>query len=187
MPFEDFVNFFIELLEGKADQLRGKDMAGRKKLTPVVMSEDRNVRLLRWNELSKQIAEMKNEENQLRQAIVLELFDATKLEGTQTVDLGNGWRLKSTKNQNYSATNESGQTETLLNTVGAIDQGLAAGLVKWKPEISTKVYRDVLALVGAHPELAVPLAAAITVKPGMPELELISPDALTPSVESGVV
>lgn len=166
-------------------------MAGKKAVAKVDLSQDTTALLTRWKEVSEQVALLKSEENQLRMKLVADNFDAAKLEGVQTIDIGWGWRLKATKNMNYSATNESGQTEALLNAVGKIDPGVAQGLVKWKPELSTKLYRELLKLAEAHPELSVFIAAATTVKPGMPELEMIPPKAaeVVPApvvVESGV-
>lgn len=171
-----------EFLAELQEVLTEKDKDMPKKVVKVDLKQDMTALLTRWKEVSEQMAALKSEENQLRVKLVADNFDITKLEGTQTIDIGWGWRLRATKNLNISATNESGQTEALLNQVGKIDPGFAVGLVKWKPELATKVYREVLALVSkkdgeqlAHPELAVAFAAAVTVKPGMPELEMIPP------------
>lgn len=180
----DLTEYLIELLEGKADQLRGKLMP--RKVKQVALPDDTATMMSRWYTLQAQLAEIKNEENQLRQAIVTKLFTAEKLEGTETIDIGNGWRLKATKELNVTATNASGQAMNLLNAIGAINPDLANGLVKWQPEIAMKPYRELVTLTKTHPELSVPLSACITVKPGMPKLEVVPPDAPV-VVETGVV
>lgn len=146
-----------------------------KKVVKIDLPEDRVAMLTRWKAVSEQVAALKSEENQLRIKLVQDNFTGDKLEGVETVDIGWGWKLKATKSLNYSATNESHQTEAMLAAVGAIDPGIATGLVKWKPELSTKVYRQLLELAAKHPELNILIAAATTVKPGMPELEMIAP------------
>lgn len=186
MTVEEFAEFFIELLNGKADQLRGKQMP--KSVKKITLPTDTAELMSKWYAAQAQLAELKNEEAQLRTAIVLQLFTASKLEGVETIDVGNGWRLKATKNLNVTATNASGQTIALLDAVGAINRDLAMGLVKWKPEVAMKPYRDLIKLAEEHPELNVVFANCITVKPGMPELEVIPPEApdSVPVVESGV-
>lgn len=185
-----------DMLRGVYGDMNEDDETMPKKLAKVDLTQDMNTLLMRWKEVSDQVALLKSEENQLRMKIVASSFDAAKLEGVQTLELGQGWRLKATKNLNISATNESSQTEKLLNELGKIDPGLAQGLVRWKPDVSTKTYREVVELVTKkngetlmHPELAVAFAAAVTVKPGMPELELVPPKAEAPApvvVESGI-
>lgn len=167
----------------KEEKMAGR---GRKAVAKVEMTSDLSTTIAQWKKASDELAVIKSTEAQLRMKLVAENFDVAKLEGSQTIDIGWGWRMKSTKNLNYTATNESHQTEQLLAAVGAIDPGLAQGLVRWKPELSTTVYRQVLALLEEHPELKVAFAAAITVKPGMPVLELIPPKAETPAIETTI-
>lgn len=148
-----------------------------KKLVKVTVSPERAERLRRWYEIQPQLEAIKAEEHALREAIVLDMFDPKKLEGVQTIDLGNGWRLKADKKMNITATNESGQIVAVGAALQPLDEALANSLVRWKPEVSTKVYREVLALAETHQDLKPLLFAAISVKPGMPELTMVPPKA----------
>jgi hypothetical protein len=159
-----------------------------KKIAKVDLDKDTTQLITDWVQASSQLAEVKSKENQLRVKLVEMNFTATKLEGTESIDIGWDYRLKATKSMNYSATNQSGQMEALLSAVAAIDPGIAQSLVKWKPELSVTAYREVLKLAEQHPALNALIAAATTVKPGMPVLELIPPKEKTPpppTVEAG--
>lgn len=157
-----------------------------KKVVKVDLPTDRVQMLTRWKQISEQVAVLKNEENQLRQKLVSDNFSAEKLEGVETIDIGYGWRLKATKELNISATNENNQTVTLLQELNGIDPGVANGLVSWKPQVSTKMYRELLKLADANPPLKALMAAAITVKPGMPQLEMVPPKEEAPAVAEPV-
>lgn len=148
-----------------------------RKAKAVVIPNDIGQRIKQWRELDEWLKEAKGNEHALRQALVNDAgFNATKLEGSESLDIGYGWKLKAIKVQNYTATNENSAMEQLLTALAAIDPSLSIGFVKWVPEISTKHYKDViLPIAEKHPELAALLSAAITVKPGMPQLELIPP------------
>lgn len=161
---------------------------GRRAIVKIELPADRETLLKEWKEISEWIKTAQNKENQLRLKLVSDLFTAEKLEGSETVDIGWGYRLKATKNLNYNATNKEGQTEKLLAAVHAIDPGTAQALVRWQPELSVTAYRALLTLLEKHPELKEVAALAITVKPGMPELEMIAPktEAVPVTVQSGV-
>jgi len=183
----DDEEWLIEFLTGAAGRIEErKDMAGRKKVKVVELPPDRAQQLKRWRELSTQLGTIKNEESQLRTRLVLDNFNAEKLEGSETIDIGWGWRLKATKDLNVTATNESQQTEALLQAIAGFDPDAAQNLIRWKPEVNMKVYREMLAIAEGDPILRGLLAAAITVKPGMPQLEMIEPKEEAPAVPETV-
>lgn len=169
----DYGSFLDWLRPALEEFVREKTMP--KKIAKVDLDQDKTALLTEWKKAHDELELLKSKEAQLRTKLVADNFTGTKLEGVETIDIGWGWRLKATKNLNISATNESQQTVTLLNALGEIDPTIATNLVRWKPDISTKVYRDLLALADANPPLKALMAAAITVKPGMPELEMIPP------------
>jgi hypothetical protein len=113
------------------------------------------------------------EERRLRQAIVTSSFDITKLEGTDTIDIGWGAKLRLSRELAYNATNENSETEALLNVVGKIDPSIATALVRWKPDIAKKEFRKLVLIQDQYPELQAAMLAAVTLKPGMPQLELV--------------
>lgn len=149
-----------------------------KKLTEVTLSPAISSKLVEWSNLAKQLAEVKAKEFDLRQQIVREAgFDPTKLEGSQTLSIGNGWRLNALKDQNYSA--KLDHIMPVLNYLGnSLQRGdLAQNLIEWKPVIKETVYKkEVLPLTKDDKQLAALLATAIEIKPGAPQLKLIPPD-----------
>lgn len=169
---------FLDWLEAKLNQYVEEEMGrGRKAVAKIDLSGDFLSLLTRWHTVQAQMKTLQDEEAQLRTKIVFDGFTKEQLEGTETRDIGDGsgYRLKATKVMNYSATNASGQVMNLLNVVGPIDQALAQNLISWKPDISTPAYRDLVKLLEIHPELKGLAAACITVKPGMPQLEIVAP------------
>lgn len=191
----DFTESTIQLCHGRLSKLSEEYMAGRRKKTvtipptvtgdvppaPLVGQPNRDELLAQWRNVSRQLAKVKEEEHTLRQQLVAMCFDANKLEGTETIDLGyGGWTLRAVKEINYTATNKDGQTVAMLTILQAIDPGLTAELIRWQPEVAKRAYRAAFALTEAEPtgQLKAALAAAITVKPGLPQLELVPPKQL---------
>jgi hypothetical protein len=191
---EDVANEFIEqtikVWCGQADALLEEDnkMGRPKKVTPVVESgfavpaplptltnEEKDALILAWTTAKKEFDEAKAAEHACRQALVIAFFDTTKLEGSDTVDIGYGYGLKIKRELAYNATNEERETESLLNAIGPIDYTLATELIRWKPDVAVKVYRKVAILAEAHPTIKAAMTRAITIKPGMPQLEMVPP------------
>lgn len=166
-------------------------MAGRSK--KIELNATQIEKLTQWSRASSNLQLAKAEELELRLWLVnnSELFDKDKLEGSSTIEITNypGWRLSADKVMNYTAVNDEGQMLKALNligsAIGADRPDLATALVKWKPELSTKAYRDVLPIVDKVEGLKAALAAAITIKPGTPQLELTPPKEET-KIESSV-
>lgn len=153
-----------------------------RKVKAVTIPDDLGQRIKQWNDLATWLSTGKDNEHALRQALVNDVgFAPEKLEGAESLDIGYGYRLKATKVQNYTATNENSVMEQLLAALAAIDPALPLGFVtRWVPEISTKYYREtILPIAEKHEHLKPLLSAAITVKPGMPTLELIPPKTET--------
>lgn len=154
------------------------------KIKEVTLSKAMDDALLEWLNLRQQKASLDAKEFELRQRIVREAgFDVKKLEGSESVEIGKGYKLKVVKVQNYTLTNEHGETSALLDAIG-IDMeraDLAVGLVKWKPDMSTKTYKELLDAIKDSEAKGVEktrsaLAKALTVKPGAPQLELVAPE-----------
>lgn len=142
---------------------------------PIVVPSDLTDLITKWHAAEQQLAKAKQEEHALRQAVVLSTFDMTKLEGTDTVEIGWGCQLRLTRVLAYNATNDAHECEQLLAIVAALDPGLALELVRWKPEVAKKPYRALLSLAEDNPLLKEALAHAVTLKPGMPQLEIVPP------------
>lgn len=151
----------------------------------VDLSIEVSEKLYQWMDVAKQAKELKEREFALRQEIVMKAgFDPTKLEGTETLAIGGGWLLKANKKQNYSLTNKNNETLALLNVIGALRPDIATSLVEWQPDFKKKAYNELLKFIEGgdlpNPDDAAGirslLAAALTIKPGTPELELVPPE-----------
>lgn len=195
---QDYVETFISFFNGKADDLAKDEPTmprGRKKAQPsptatttaapaatsiAVPQADRDRLIGEWHQAKQALIEVQDKERVLRQMLVTMLFDGTKLEGSETVDIGYGCKLKSTKEMYYNATNKDGQLDAVNNALaarGAEAEAMFDELINWAPEVRVKAYRKILETVEKYndQEMKTLLHAAITVKPGMPQLELITP------------
>ena len=155
--------------------------------------EDLN-KVTEWNNKAKELQTVKTDEFALRNAIVFEMgaFDDEKLEGSQTIEIAAypGWKLSADKVMNYTCVGvpEILEVQNLIGSATGLNRpDLAQNLVKYKPELSVKGYRDALAALeqaekDGNPEvqelaakLKAAMAKAITIKKGAPQLELIAP------------
>jgi hypothetical protein len=150
------------------------------KVQQVTLTPEVSAKIGKWIAAATSLRSVKELEFALRQELVMQAgFDLKKVEGTQTIEIGNGWRLKAGKEQNYSLTNKGGETERLLAAIATDLQrpDIATGLVEWKPDLKKKMYKDeLLPLAETNPKVKELLAIALTVKPGAPTLELIPPE-----------
>lgn len=153
----------------------------------VAVPSDLTDLITQWSKALNRLVAAKDEEHQLRQAIVAGSFDATKLEGSDSIEIGWGYKLKLTRALAYNATNDNKETETMLNILGAINPEIATQLVRWTPDIAKKPYREAAVLAEQYPTLKEAMAKAITLKPGMPQLEMVPPavEAAPVVVEEG--
>lgn len=134
----------------------------------------RDAKILEWQEAVKQLAAAKNAEAALRKQVLVECFDfeADDREGTQNVELGNGYKLKAVFKLNRRLNNKDEAVDKVLTKIeksGAEGQFIAERLVKWKPELALSEYKKL-------PEKFKKLIdEVLTASPGMPALELVVP------------
>jgi hypothetical protein len=113
----------------------------------------------------------------LRNSVIAVAFDPNKLSGSETIDIGNGYKLQAVKIQGITATNQNGETVALLQLVAQhLGNDTAAALISWQPIVSVSTYKSMLAKAQLVPELNEALSKAITLKPGSPQLKLIEPE-----------
>lgn len=138
---------------------------------PAMTVEERDALLSKWHQAVKVLEAAKATELELRNAAVKALFDGTK-SGTQSIDLGNGYKVKAVVKFNYSLDKE--KIDGALAKMEAMgDEGklLASRLVKWSPSLSTTEYKELPAkYVGIIDDV-------LTISPGTPSLELVEPKA----------
>lgn len=105
---------------------------------------DRDAALMAWNDKKAALEEIKAQEMELRKYIVLRAFPAAD-EGTNRVELGNGYDLKAVVKYNYGfgeATNdEIEETLDAIHAVGNIGPVIAERLVTWTAAFKLTEYR----------------------------------------------
>jgi hypothetical protein len=150
------------------------------KAKTVELSPEVGQKLAQWQQAQRQLDEVKAAEFALRNEIIIKAgFDPAKLDGTESLDIGQGWKLKAKKNLSYKLTNKEGETVALQTAIGTIANRpeIATNLVRWEPVLAEKLYKDeFLPLLAQFPQLAEIVAKALTVKPGAPQLELVPPE-----------
>lgn len=130
------------------------------------MEETQKALIERWDRARRDLELFKKTELDLRNEIVARLFDASKDQGTEHFDLGNGYRLTAVKKMNYSLTNKNGETVTALQ---ALRPEVAQRLVSWSPTLSKTEYDRLTS------NEKILLTNALTIKPATPSLELVEP------------
>lgn len=122
-----------------------------------------------WDDLKAQVETVAkpliDKERALRQLVADVMFDEPH-EGTNYVPLEGDWRLKLVYKLDRKI------DEAMLSTVAAqlAEQNVSIDkLIKWKPEVTLKEYRELTA------EQAKIFDQALVVKPGTPALEMVPP------------
>jgi mRNA-degrading endonuclease HigB of HigAB toxin-antitoxin module len=140
---------------------------------PVVKTKEQ--KLQEWIDAKALLDKAKAAEMTAREEVVSAFpFDADKLEGTQNIDLANGWKLKVVKKLNYKLDKTDDKTDKALEKIeklGAEGVFIAERLVKWTPELSVSEYRKL------DKKFKDIIDGVLTTTPGAPSLELIDPNA----------
>jgi hypothetical protein len=127
------------------------------------LPEDPNSRLLAWAEVAELQKKLKALEMTLRTELATHFCPNPK-EGTNTVDLGQGWKVKVKHTLNRSV------DEAALDAVLAeMPEGSKEALLKYKPDLKIAAYK---ALALSDKKV---FDQAVTTKPGSPAMELVAP------------
>lgn len=155
-------------------------------LTPEEWTKERDKLLEQWRKEDAIVAAAKAAEMETRTKLVTLLFDPAKDEGTETLELGNGWKVKAQKKLNYTLGNSRADpkfkdVEAALDTIESLPEiaeasFIAERLVRWKPELTLTEYRN-LNTDARYAKIKEIIDRVLTVKPGSPSLELIEPAA----------
>ena len=135
---------------------------------------ERDQLLANWRSAYDTLSVAKSREMELRKRIVEEtdLFDPNKQSGTQTVELGNGWKLKAVKKLNYIVANKEGEAFEKLHELSALSEVAAfkaKKLFRFDANLSITAYKDLDAS-----ERAI-IDEIVTTKQASPSLELVPP------------
>lgn len=138
-------------------------MSEQKEITPEQV-------LTQWEKAKTEAAKWKDIENQLRVHYVEMVSNPNKLEGTENIELQNGYKAKIVKKQNRNVDQEkvNDALDQIENT-GEAGKLIAERLIKWKADLSKTEY-DLLS--DAHRKI---IDTVITVTPGTPTLEIVAP------------
>lgn len=135
----------------------------------------RDAKIMQWQEAVKNLASAKEAEAALR-AEVLKLgfaFDPEALrEGTENVELGQGYKLKAVFKINRSFVGGKEAVEKALQKIektGAEGEFIAERLVNWKPELSVSEYKKL------PDKFRKIIDEVVTSKEATPALELVAP------------
>lgn len=132
--------------------------------------------MLEWQKSKAELDACKEREAALRRA-VFEVKFPTKKEGTQRIELGNGYHLKAVYPMTYNCgtkPDDLAKVTNGLNELAALGEEakfIAQRVVKWMPEVSISEYRQL------KPEYKMIVDKFVTIKPGSPQLEIEEPKA----------
>lgn len=131
--------------------------------------------LSEWNETKEQLTELKAKEMELRNTVLSDFFDFDydDRQGTTTVPLGDGYKLKAAFSLRYKLENKGGETEDMLSSFIAEfgDQGqfIADRLVKWEPKISVSEYKKLT------DEQRDTVDSVLVTTPATPSMQIVKP------------
>lgn len=139
---------------------------------------ERDRRLAAWEQSKIDLETAKAREMELRKEFVDFSFDPNKKEGTERIDLNNGYQAKAVKKLNYTFKSDREGVEVAdavdlalqrLEAVGPEGKFIASRLVKWTPSLSLSEYRDLA------PQFKAVIDPVIETKEGAPSLEIVAP------------
>lgn len=127
--------------------------------------------IAQWQEACQRLAIAKEDELRLR-SLLIALFDPRTIEGTETLPVSHGFKLKAVKAMRYSFPHANAARDTTLTLAadyGQEGQFIANRLIAWKPELIVREYRtlsdDMLAAVNRF----------IIARPAQAQLVLVAP------------
>lgn len=150
--------------------------------TPEWLAERDRI-LSQWEQSKRDLETAKAHEMQLRKDFVAFAFDKEKLEGTERIELNNGYQAKAVKKLNYAlvSTVEGvsvvDAVDTALSEMEALgEQGkfIADRLVNWSASLSLSEYRKLDEMADGAKFKSI-IDKVIETKEGAPTLEIVPP------------
>lgn len=118
-----------------------------------------------WESTKRLAKTYVDQERILRAEIVATLFDAAVVKGTENLPLGNGYKLKCVKTEDYKLSDPVKVKEIC----DELPTSVSALLVKWKPELSSAAYNKLTDVEQAL------FNDVLEIKPGSPQVSLEEP------------
>lgn len=143
--------------------------------TAAPLTKEQKDKLLEdWQAAKTALAQWKQYEQELRTYIVEHggIFDPSKKKGTENVDIGNGYKLKSKKSITYKVANKKGEAIQMVQRLAALGEASAhkaKDLFRFDAELRVSKYGELDEVERALVD------EIITTKSGMPTLELVEP------------
>lgn len=135
--------------------------------------------IVQWQEAEKARAKAIETEMELRKAVMALCFNDAKV-GTNTLELGKGYKLKGVKSLNYRLANSQGETDKMLDEIAKLGnegQFIAERLVGWSPKLSLTEYKKLEADNPTHAKIKSMIDSVLTVTDAAPALEIVEPKA----------
>lgn len=139
----------------------------------------RDFLITKWKTAAETLETAKADEMVWRKRVVDFAFDPNKKTGTERIDLGAGYELKSVKKINYgwikAADGKKVNKDAIETALGKIEESGPAGaliadrLVSWKPDLSLSEYNKLPS------DFKSIIDAVIVTSEGSPTLEIIPP------------
>lgn len=129
------------------------------------MNEEEFYKLVaRWNDAKTALESAKQQESDLREAIISEKFKDSEL-GTTNLDLGHGYKLKAVIKQTISLDKKEDVEAMLIK----LDENVRSRLFKYEWKMSEGEYKKL------EDKDRLIVDTVITKKPAKPSLELVAP------------
>lgn len=137
--------------------------------------------LVGWQNLDRQLDQIKEAEKLSRVECYSFLFGSSAKVGTNSYDLGNGWKVKAVRKINYKLEQDAFKLDDAKKRIAAIgNRGpeLAEQLIKVKYELSETNYKKLVEDAGNYDDAKQILAIInelITTSDGTPGFEIVPP------------
>lgn len=134
-------------------------------MATVNVTERRDLMLHEWVKLDGKIKHLKKQELELREKLVKEFSSKDKIEGSETIELGNDYKLRVKKTLRYNL--DSKHVKEALTKIN--DPDVVERLVSWKPSLSVREYKQL------NKDHKKSIDSVLEIKPGTPSLEIVVP------------
>lgn len=140
---------------------------------------NRDQLILLWSNLKQESSTIANREKLVRSKLIESCFNQSQQEGTEHLELGNGWKLTCRKSQTYKVDANEEQIRKWQSTANYF-----ADLFSFEPKMSVSKFKELMKLeqsstdqpnYGEVLKMLREVESMIVVKPGSPQLELQQP------------